>query len=181
MASLFIKYRHLALLVLALLLPPAPSGSEAEVAIPTSPLGLGAFGESVRDFSSFTLLPLDLTASAPTLNPRGHDEPPLALGKVGGIAALRLSTESPVSPYVGAGLNTIEGEQESVLETFAHREEGTRYQLGAGVGVDLGKSTRLGLDYRYTPAADSSLLDAASPDEAEGERHRISFGLEFLF
>lgn len=165
-------------LVLWLLLPSLGGGAEIE--LPSETLGLGSFRESVRDLSSYSLLPLELTASAPSLRPPGQGESPLALDKVGGIAALRLSSESPVSPYVGAGLSKTD-DQESVLETFARRDEGVRYQLGAGIGVELGKATRLGLDYRYTPAADSSLLETTSPDEVDGDRHRISFGLEFLF
>lgn len=166
-------------LVLSLLLPTLVGG--VEIVLPTETLGLGAFRESVRDLSNYSLLPPELTALAPSLSSPAPQESPLSLDKVGSIAALRLSTESPVSPYVGAGLNKIDGDQESVFETFARRDEGVRYQLGAGIGVDLGKATRLGLDYRYTPAADSSLLEATTPDEVEGDRHRISFGLEFLF
>ncbi len=176
-----LKYglRPLLGLALSLLLPTLGSGMEID--LPSESLGLGSFRESVRDLSSYSLLPPTLTASAPSLSSPGHDESRLALSKVGGIAALRLSTESPVSPYVGAGLSKTDGDQESVLETFARRDEGVRYQLGAGIGVEVGKSTRLGLDYRYTPAADSSLLETTSPEEVDGDRHRISFGLEFLF
>lgn len=176
-----VKYGFPPFLVLALWLLLPSLGGGAEIELPSETLGLGSFRESVRDLSSYSLLPLELTASAPSLRTPGQDESPLALDKVGGIAALRLSSESPVSPYVGAGLSKTDGDQESVLETFARRDEGVRYQLGAGIGVELGKSTRLGLDYRYTPAADSSLLETTSPEEIDGDRHRISFGLEFLF
>lgn len=176
-----VKYVFLPFLALAMGLLHPSLGGGAEIQLPSETLGLGSFRESVRDLSSYSLLPPELTASAPTLSSQRQDEIPLALDKVGGIAALRLSTESPVSPYVGAGLSKNDADPESVLETFARRNEGVRYQLGAGIGVDLGKATRLGLDYRYTPAADSSLLEATTPDEIEGDRHRISFGLEFLF
>jgi len=176
-----VKYVFPPLLALALWLLLPSLGGGAEIQLPSETLGLSSFRESVRDLSSYSLLPPELTASAPNLRTPGQDESPLALDKVGGIAALRLSSESPVSPYVGAGLSKNDADQESVLETFARRDEGVRYQLGAGIGVELGKATRLGLDYRYTPAADSSLLEATTPDEVEGDRHRISFGLEFLF
>ena len=176
-----VKYGFPPLLGLALWLLLPSLGGGAEIALPSETLGLGSFRESVRDLSNYSLLPPQLTASAPTLSSPGQDEIPLSLDKVGGIAALRLSTETPVSPYVGAGLSKNDPDQESVLETFARRDEGVRYQLGAGIGVDLGKSTRLGLDYRYTPAADSSLLNATTPEEVDDDRHRISFGLEFLF
>lgn len=176
-----VKYGLPPLLGLALWLLLPSLGDGAEIYLPSETLGLGSYRESIRDLSNYSLLPPQLTASAPSLSSQRQDEIPLALGKVGSIAALRLSTESPVSPYVGAGLSKADEDQESILETFARRDEGVRYQLGAGIGVDLGKATRLGLDYRYTPAADSSLLDATSPEEIDGDRHRISFGLEFLF
>lgn len=176
-----VKYGISSLLGLALWLLLPCFGGGAEINLPSETLGLGSFRESVRDLSSYSLLPAKLTASAPSLSSPEQDESPLALDKVGSIAALRLSTESPVSPYIGAGLSKTDEEQETVLESFGRRGDGIRYQLGAGIGVELGKSTRLGLDYRYTPAADSSLLEATTPEEVDGDRHRISFGLEFLF
>lgn len=102
----------------------------------------------------------------------------ISLEKKGEIAALSVLTPSPFSPYIGAGLNKND-RAETALEALANREQTHGYELGAGVGCALGDRASLGLDYRYTPAADSILLRTFPTSDEE--RHRISLGLEIHF
>jgi len=101
------------------------------------------------------------------------------LRKSGEMAVLQLS--GMLSPYIGAGLQNPETSR-SPLEALVHRHESTEYQLGVGLGYQLGKKTRLGLDYRYTPTEEPSLVDPISSKSADdSEGHRISLGLKILF
>jgi len=101
------------------------------------------------------------------------------LRKSGEMAVLQLA--GTLSPYIGAGLQNPETSR-STLEALVHRHESTEYQLGVGLGYQLGKKTRLGLDYRYTPTEEPSLVDPISSKSADdNEGHRISLGLKILF
>lgn len=130
---------------------------------------------------AFTLLPAAKQPDNLAPTPRKASDPFLALEKDEELATLQLSTAGPLSPYIGAGLENPET-SESTLEALVHRKRSVSYQIGAGFGYRLGGQTRLGFDYRYTPSAESSLLEAAtSNDDPESNGHRISFDLKIRF
>ncbi len=134
-----------------------------------------------KSLPAFSLLTGDEIQGVDSHTDHETAESRISFKKKGEIAALSISTDSQFSPYFGAGLDKA-SRSESVLEVLANRKQSAGYLLGAGVGYDLGGQTRLGLDYRYTPTSDSSLIQPfPSSNNINEGRHRISFGLEILF
>lgn len=118
-------------------------------------------------------------ASAPT------DHPSVALSAEQDLAALRLKTDGPINPYVGAGVTTVpEAAETPGISGFEAGREADRqaYQLGAGLACDLSRSARLNLGYRYS-AGNLSELSGIKPTytDPEESRHHLSFGLKLDF
>lgn len=113
------------------------------------------------------------------------DNAPVALTAEKDLAALRLRTDGPINPYIGAGVTAVpEAAETPGLSDFeAEREADLQaYQLGAGFACDLSHSARLNLGYRYS-AGNLSELAGIKPNTAEPEesKHHLSFGLKLDF
>jgi opacity protein-like surface antigen len=114
------------------------------------------------------------------------EKPPLEVSAEEEMAAVRFNTETAVTPYVGAGLAEP---KEATVPGASHpdpaREEELTPFLGAGIGCDLGNSTRLNLGYRYSNSALSPpgiLTDPKSADPAAtSDGYDLSFGLKIGF
>lgn len=101
------------------------------------------------------------------------------------LAALRIKTDSAVTPYIGAGVATgPDAEETPGLSSFEAEREAERqaYLLGAGLACDLSHSARLNLGYQYStgnlPELSGIRLNTAEP---ENDDHHISFGLKLDF
>jgi hypothetical protein len=101
------------------------------------------------------------------------------------LAALRIKTDSSVTPYVGAGVVTgPEAEETPGLSDFEADREAERqaYLLGAGLACDLSHSARLNLGYRYSTGNLPELSGLGlNPAEPASDDHHLSFGLKLDF
>jgi opacity protein-like surface antigen len=77
---------------------------------------------------------------------------------------------SPLTPYIGAGLGLVSSEIDAGALGSAD-EEDFGYQFMVGLGFDVGKTTVLTAEYRFLGIADS---DAPST-------HAFIFGARFMF
>lgn len=101
------------------------------------------------------------------------------------MAAVRIKTESAITPYVGAGVSAApEPEATPGISEFEAEREAERqsYLLGAGLACDLSHSARLNLGYRFA-TGNVTELSGARLDNGETDRddHHISFGLKLDF
>jgi len=126
-----------------------------------------------------------LIGSVNSSTPTRFSTPPVELSAETDIAAVRIKTESSITPYVGAGVSTApEPEATPGISEFEAEREAERqsYLLGAGLACDLSQSARLNLGYRYA-TGNVTELSGARLDNTETDRddHHISFGLKFDF
>ena len=77
---------------------------------------------------------------------------------------------SPLTPYIGAGLGLVSSEISAGASSSADQED-FGYQFMVGLGFDVGKTTILTAEYRFLGIADS---DAPST-------HAFIFGARFMF
>lgn len=77
---------------------------------------------------------------------------------------------SPVTPYIGAGLGIADSELDAT-GIGSSSETDFAYQFMVGLGFDVGSSTALTAEYRYVGIADSDAPDT----------HAFIFGARFMF
>jgi hypothetical protein len=114
------------------------------------------------------------------------DHTPVELAAEQDLAALRIKTDSSVTPYVGAGVATgpDAAETPGLSRYEAEREaERQEYLLGAGLACDLSQSARLNLGYRYSTGNLPEELSGLglNPAEPASDDHHLSFGLKLDF
>lgn len=78
---------------------------------------------------------------------------------------------SPITPYIGAGLGLVSSKIDAGAVGSSNSEEDFGYQFMVGLGFDVGKTTVLTAEYRFLGIADS---DAPST-------HAFIFGARFMF
>lgn len=130
-------------------------------------------------------LDASLIGIAPTAGTARIDNAPVALTAEKDLAALRLKTDGPINPYIGAGVTPVPEAAETPGLSDFEAERGAdlqAYQLGAGFACDLSRSARINLGYRYS-AGNLSELAGIQPNttEAEESKHHLSFGLKLDF
>ncbi|MEE8206437.1 MAG: outer membrane beta-barrel protein, partial [Nitrospinaceae bacterium] len=95
-----------------------------------------------------------------------------------------IPTNSPLRPYVGAGLGfAIAGvEEEDIFgATSSDSDLVAAVQLMAGVGFDINPRTTLTFGYRYFTTTDPSFNNAFGPFETEFNSHDFLFGVRIRF
>lgn len=103
------------------------------------------------------------------------DDSPIKIETGEDKARLRVVTDSPLSPYLGAvkkGADAPEG-----LSTNNSDKPLRNYHLETGVGVRVNEQTKLNLGYRFNKAATPFDL---GEDDASGQGD-INFSLEIKF
>lgn len=109
------------------------------------------------------------------------------LGSREGLTALTFRNPSGVNPYLGAGVASTDGAKKDTSEANASvPQEGNvyAYEVGAGIGCNLDKSTKLNFGYRYATNAGSVLTqeDALNRDLSPvNQGHQISMGIQVGF
>lgn len=95
-----------------------------------------------------------------------------------------IPTQSPLRPYVGAGLGfalvQLEGESFGVSDSDSDLVGA--FQLMAGLGFDINPQVTLTFGYRYFTTTDPSfILPIPGPFETEYTSHDFLFGARFRF
>lgn len=126
-----------------------------------------------------------LIGGGPASGASPTDRSPVELTTEKDLAALRIKTDSAVTPYVGAGVTTgAEAEEAPGISSFEAERETERqaYMFGAGLACDLSHSARFNLGYRYS-AGSLPELSGIKPNTTEpaSSDHNISFGLKLDF
>ena len=122
-------------------------------------------------------------AMAGKVQPKGVSEAagPIAIEAGGAEGEVRLSTKTPVAPYVEAinGKAPI-AEELRLLPDEQQRGPLDRYQLGAGIGIAVEESTSLSLGYRWHQPM-SLLNDKPPATVAPRDDLRIFFDVKIPF
>ena len=95
-----------------------------------------------------------------------------------------IPTNSPLRPYVGAGLGfAVAGvEEEDVFgATSTDSDLVGAFQLMAGIGFDISPKATFTFGYRYFTTSDPSFNTAFGPFETEYTSHDFLFGARFRF
>lgn len=95
-----------------------------------------------------------------------------------------IPTNSPIRPYVGAGLGfALVGVEEDVFGvTDSDSDLVGAFQLMAGLGFDINPRTTLTFGYRYFTTTDPTFrLAVSGPFETEYTSHDFLFGARFRF
>jgi len=92
-------------------------------------------------------------------------------------------TNSPLRPYLGAGLGfAVAGVEEEVAGlTSTDSDLVAAYQLMAGIGFDISPRATFTFGYRYFTTTDPSFFTAFRPLETEYTSHDFLFGARFRF
>lgn len=188
--------KNILLVLLSCLLPLVPLGALASETPATQAKPLLDFSSICRNYEqSTTALPDLYLEKGLSLNLAdikgktsfGADTSDVNLGSREGLTALTFKNPSGVSPYLGAGVaSTDEVKKKAPGPTASTPKEGNiyAYELGAGIGCDLDKSTKLSFGYRYATNAgpgltqEDALLSDTNPVD---QGHQISMGLQVGF
>ena len=94
-----------------------------------------------------------------------------------------IPTNSPLRPYVGAGLGfAVAGvEEERFGLTSTDSDLVGAFQLMAGIGFDISPRATFTFGYRYFTTTDPSFFTAFGPFETEFTSHDFLFGARFRF
>ena len=94
-----------------------------------------------------------------------------------------IPTNSPLRPYVGAGIGfAVAGvEEEAFGFTSTDSDLVGAFQLMAGVGFDISPRSTLTFGYRYFTTSDPDFFTAFGPLETEYTSHNFLFGARFRF
>ena len=94
-----------------------------------------------------------------------------------------IPTNSPLRPYVGAGLGfAVAGvEEERFGLTSNDSDLVGAFQLMAGVGFDISPRATLTFGYRYFTTSDPNFFTAFGPFEMDYTSHDFLFGARFRF
>ena len=94
-----------------------------------------------------------------------------------------IPTNSPLRPYVGAGLGfAVAGVEEEIGGlTSTDSDLVGAFQLMAGVGFDISPRATLTFGYRYFNTTDPDFFTAFGPFETEFTSHDFLFGARFRF
>ena len=92
-------------------------------------------------------------------------------------------TNSPLRPYVGAGLGfAVVNVEEDIGFTADDSDLVAAFQLMAGVGFDISPKATLTFGYRYFTTTDPAfILPVSGPFETEFTSHDFLFGARFRF
>jgi opacity protein-like surface antigen len=103
---------------------------------------------------------------------------------------LDFDTRTVVTPYIGAGvgfaflsLNDAEVRFFGIGERVADDDDAVfAYQLIAGIGITVARSTKLTLEYRYFATTDPEFKDVDGDKfESEYESHTFALGVRYYF
>ena len=94
-----------------------------------------------------------------------------------------IPTNSPVRPYVGAGLGfAVAGVEEEIFGATSDDSDLVgAFQLMAGLGFDFSPRATFTFGYRYFTTTDPSFNNAFGPFEMEYTSHDFLFGARFRF
>ncbi|MCH7650877.1 MAG: porin family protein [Nitrospinae bacterium] len=94
-----------------------------------------------------------------------------------------IPTNSPLRPYLGAGLGfAVAGVEEDVGGlTSTDTDLVAAFQLMAGLGFDISPKATLTFGYRYFTTSDPNFFTAFGPLETEFTSHDFLFGARFRF
>lgn len=94
-----------------------------------------------------------------------------------------IPTNSPLRPYLGAGLGfaVVELEADNFGLTSSDSDLVGAFQLMAGLGFDISPKATLTFGYRYFTTTDPSFNDAFGSFETEYTSHDFLFGARFRF
>ena len=95
-----------------------------------------------------------------------------------------IPTQSPLRPYLGAGLGfAVAGvEEENIFgATSTDSDLVAAFQLMAGLGYDISPKATLTFGYRYFTTSDPGFNTAFGPFETEFTSHDFLFGARFRF
>ncbi len=93
-------------------------------------------------------------------------------------------TNSPLRPYLGAGLGfAVAGvEEENIFgATSTDTDLVAAFQLMAGLGFEISPRATLTFGYRYFTTTDPDFLTTFGPLETEFTSHDFLFGARFRF
>jgi len=107
-----------------------------------------------------------------------------ALDLEASLPVMEFKSESPLTPYVGAGIlpeDQKKKEDYLSVDPTAKVDDGIMYGLAAGIGYDLGNDAKFNVGYCYSPSKLPGFLNLPIlPDPLE-EDHLLNVNLKLNF